>query len=302
MSKRLIGNILLKVAACGAAILLIGASAMADTSKKVSGRSFYYVPRNVSRAEAENIALERARVDALHKGFGTSVSLQTQSSVRSDSKRDDSSYWEEAATLTRGEWVMDTREPQYGIYLDDDEIVVTCEVEGLAREIRKSTVDLRVSPLRKGNMGMEESSIFVDGEHLFVRIQASVEGYVAIYLKAEDEYVARLLPCSEDKAPSCKIEGNKENVFFVSDDGRDCRYTLNTDKAVEHDMLYVVYSPNKLIRPVDSRGEARYGGGLDTAVDEMTVKDFNKWIAHLKKVDEDLQLVSLPVTITSGKE
>lgn len=61
--------------------------------KEVSGSYTYYIPYNVARDKAEQIALERAMLQALEQEFGTILSQATRMDMRSS---------KEGRTLTSG--------------------------------------------------------------------------------------------------------------------------------------------------------------------------------------------------------
>ena len=92
--------------------------------KEVKGTYQYYVPRHIARDQAEQIALERAMIEAIAREFGTVLSLNTQMDMRSSKKGESVDFYSTASSLVKGEWVETIGVPKFGLVIDGDDLVV----------------------------------------------------------------------------------------------------------------------------------------------------------------------------------
>ena len=98
-----------------------------------------------------------------------------------------------------------------------------------------------------------------------------------------------MLPYSNQEIESMPVEANKRYVFFslkdtktgVSPDLID-EYLLSCSRRIEYNRIYVIFSPNKYIKPVDS-----FGKNVD---DPRVLKfdDFQKWLTKYRKSDPSM--------------
>ena len=250
----------------------------------VKGEYTFYGDGSHSRDECKRMALEGARLEALRVEFGTTV---TQDIVQHDLVNDggESTYFSAlSSTEVKGEWIADTDEPKYSFSVDDEgNLVVKCTVRGRAREISNETVDFHTLALRNGNEERFADTSYKNGDELKLLLKAPVDGYAAVYLIGEDRKAYALLPYLNDPVGEVKLKRGKEYVFFDiekadSSHGPVDVLIMTTDAPREYNRLYVVFSPNRFSRAVD------------TYTDEVTPRtlsfeEFNRWIAKCRKVD-----------------
>lgn len=250
----------------------------------VKGEYTFYGDGSQSRDECKRLALEGARLEALRSEFGTTV---TQDIVQHDLVNDsgESTYFSAlSSTEVKGEWIADTDEPKYSFSVDDEgNLVVKCIVRGRAREISNETVDFQTLALRNGNEARFADTSYKNGDELKLLLKAPVDGYAAVYLIGEDRKAYALLPYLNDPVGEVKLKRGKEYVFFDvekadSNHGPVDVLIMTTDAPREYNRLYVVFSPNRFSRAVD------------TYTDEVTPRtlsfeEFNRWIAKCRKVD-----------------
>lgn len=250
----------------------------------VKGEYTFYGDGSHSRDECKRMALEGARLEALRAEFGTTV---TQDIVQHDLVNDggESTYFSAlSSTEVKGEWIADTDEPKYSFSVDDEgNLVVKCTVRGRAREISNETVDFHTLALRNGNEERFADTSYKNGDELKLLLKAPVDGYAAVYLIGEDRKAYALLPYLNDPVGEVKLKRGKEYVFFDiekadSSHGPVDVLIMTTDAPREYNRLYVVFSPNRFSRAVD------------TYTDEVTPRalsfeEFNRWIAKCRKVD-----------------
>lgn len=83
--------------------------------KEVKGTYQYYVPRHIARDQAEQIALERAMIEAIAREFGTVLSLNTQMDMRSSKKARASISTQQPRRLSRANGSRPSASPSSGL-------------------------------------------------------------------------------------------------------------------------------------------------------------------------------------------
>lgn len=270
----------------------LGASAAEPKLKTVKGTYQYYVPRHISVEKAEQIALERAIIDALAREYGTVVTQNSNLTTHSNKDGESVDFYSSATSLVKGEWVETIGTPQFDLALLNGDIVVTCNVEGKAREVIRPQADLDVKILRNHTSNDAESSVFISGDKCFLRFASPLDGFLSVYLEDEAKNVFRMLPFFSQKNSGQKVEANRPYIFFVSEEGDSEQYYLTTDKETERNVIYIVFSPNEYVQPIAQEGQG------DLSLRELTTPAFRKWIDKTRALDPALQVISRPITIT----
>lgn len=256
----------------------------AQKIKTVEGRYEYYLPRHMSRAQGEQTALERAMIEAIADEFGTYVSQQTQLNLSSSKEGENTEFYSYGSTMVKGEWVETLAEPVFGIFLTpENEIVITCEVKGKAREKRRVVDDFDMAVLNGGTTDEYRSSTFIDGENVYLAFTSPVNGFVAVYLEDDSKTFARMLPFNGEGNKARKVDGNKRYVFFTRNEGLEQRYRLQTNRASERNMIHVLFSPNPFVLPSDHTGEG------ENALDELSGEKFRIWLEKSRSLDPEMQ-------------
>ncbi len=105
-----------------------------------------------------------------------------------------------------------------------------------------------------------------------------------------------MLPFYAQTNPTHKVNANTRYVFFASTDGDEEQYQLTAEKGTERNTIYVVFSPNEYIKPVDR------SSGEEQALRELSSDAFRKWINKARALDDQLQVIPRPITITNPVE
>ncbi len=263
-----------------------------EAVKEVEGIYVYYLPRNVARDKGEQTAMERAMLTAIGSEFGTLLSSSTRLDSRMTGGVETQDFWSSSSTLVRGEWVETIGQPQFKCYMDGDDIVIECHIKGKARELASNKTDIKVDIFR--NDPDNQDSTFQDGDNLLLGFASATDGYLTIFLEGEDKMVYRMLPFYSEKNASQKVEGGREYLFFASTAGEAERYALTTDKPVERNHVYVVFSPNEYSKPIDKQSSEELG------LRELSTTDFRQWIDSRRRLDPQLQVAVHPVTIVNS--
>lgn len=263
-----------------------------DKIVKVEGEYTYYIPYNVSRDKAEQTAMQRAMVSALADEFGTLVTEISLIDMRSSQGGDNLDFWSSASTLVKGEWIETIDTPEFTPSLEDGGFVITCRIKGKARKITTSNAELDIRLLANSTDPNAETASFMNGDKLFMQFRSPIDGYLAVYLEDEDGNVMRMLPFTDQRKTAARVESDKRYFFFVSTDGDSEQYQLSADKEIERNNIFIVFSPNEFVMPIDN------SPGVDMGLRTLTSNSFRNWVAKLRGTDNKLQFIIKPITIS----
>lgn len=267
--------------------LLLSSDLAASDVKTISGEATYYGTPNDSPASARKKALEAARIEALAKEFGTAVSHISEQQEVADSSGERSYLSYVSALEVKGEWIADVREPEYKIELDaDGDYIVTCKVTITGRALSNSAPEFRTEVLRNGNDWCNADNRFHKGDDLKLRFQAPVDGFLAVYMVDDKGNVQTLLPYLSSTRGNVPITHNKDYLFFSAAGadpafGVPDEYSLYTDKEVEHNRVYVIFSPNEFHKALDN-----HSGELLPR--SLSYTQFAEWLSKVRRRDPQM--------------
>ena len=256
--------------------------------ERVYAEYTYYVPENISLDEGKRTALERAKIQALSDAFGTIVSQSNSTIVKSDNGKSDVDFLSLGGSDVKGEWIETVGEPKFNIFYDKGMLVVNVSVEGKARAITTSRIDLNVKVLRNGTDIKYESDEFHDGDDLYLYFKSPVNGYLAAYLLDEStQEVFCLLPYRSSGEPAYKITHDKPYIFFSAEKDKESlcevdEYTMTCEKAIEQNTLYIIFSPNMFTKA--NTEEESYG-----LPRQLSLNEFQRWLSKCKIKDALIQ-------------
>ncbi len=277
-------------------LLFTPLTTFAEKAKVVSGSYTYYVPYNVARDKAEQIALERAMIEAIAAEFGTILSQHSRMDMRSSKTGENVDFWSSASSLVKGEWISTIGKPVFEAFIEDGNFVVKCEVKGYARELKGPSVQLEVKLLRNGTTDSYESSSFKSGDHCYLAFTTPVKGAIAVYLEDEEKMVSCMLPYYAQTCTCTPVSPGERHLFFTTNDGDQEMYQLSTDKEIERNMMYVIFSQNEFIKPIDK------SNGEELSLKTLKWEDFQNWLKKSRGLDSTFQVIAIPITISSSLE
>lgn len=278
------------------ALFFLSLTSFATKEKEVSGSYTYYIPYNVARDKAEQIAFERARIQAIADEFGTVMTQHSRIDLRSSNGNENSDFWSSASSLVKGEWVSTIGEPTFEPFIENGNFAIRCEVKGIAREITAPKAELDVRLLCNGTTDAYESSTFKSGDNCYLAFTTPVQGAIAVYLEDEAGNMFCMLPYYAQTATCTPVSPGVRHLFFTSNDGDEEKYQLTTDKEIERNMLYVVFSQNDFIKPIDK------SNGQELSLKTLSAENFRNWLQKSRALDHTFQVVSIPITITAEIE
>lgn len=268
--------------------LLSGGSALAQKVVNVSGEYVYYSPENVSLEQAKETAVERAKIDAIAKVFGTDVSQTNTIAIMGGRDGESTMFNSTGSTEIKGEWIADTKEPEIAVRYEGGMLVIAAKVWGKVRRKSKSEVLLSARVLCNGI----ESERFRNNDKLSIAFKSPVNGFLSIWLIDDTARRAYcLLPYENEDGVAREIKNNVEYALLST---ADYKYPyreatiLTTDKVLEIDRLIFIFSTNRFAMPLTDSGEY---------LPELAIFEFEDWVQRNRIKDESMQIIEKPIEI-----
>ena len=248
--------------------------------------------RNESKAEAEIHAIEKAKRRALEKAFGVDVSSIVVSMDRENFEEgrlfSDEEFFSLGSTVAKGEWIETVTEKILSIYHDGDVWHVRVFVEGKAREKSGVPIDLQYAFINNAH-DKQNRTTYYDNDDIFLRFTSPVSGALCVYLIDNEKTAYCLLPYMRSDKGYQDVRANRDYVFFSSDTDKEAdEYVLTTQTAVEHNVLYVIFSPNKFTKARDRKGARNWR--KQQVPRNLPYKDFVEWLAKIQTADKNMQV------------
>ncbi len=255
--------------------------------------------RNESKAEAEIHAIEKAKRRALEKAFGVDVSSIVVSMDRENFEEgrlfSDEEFFSLGSTVAKGEWIETVTEKILSIYHDGDVWHVRVFVEGKAREKSGVPIDLQYAFINNSH-DKQNRTTYYDNDDIFLRFTSPVSGALCVYLIDNEKTAYCLLPYMRSDKGYQDVRANRDYVFFSSDTDKEAdEYVLTTQTAVEHNVLYVIFSPNKFTKARDRKGARNWR--KQQVPRNLPYKDFVEWLAKIQTADKNMQVRTEVISI-----
>ena len=275
--------------------------AFAQKVKTVEGEFVYYAPENVSPAEAKRYALKQAQLNAIADEFGTIIAQTNLTRIEGNNEQSSTRFNSFGSSDVKGEWIETIGKPEYNTEYENGLLIVKCKVKGKAREQVSSQAEFQAMVLRNGTEDRFESEQFRSGDELYLSFKTPTNGYLAVYLVDDDEVVQCLLPYSGQQNGIYQVEANKRYVLFSEKESpheQVDEYVLTANHEVEHNQMYVVFSPNQFFKAVDASSqkevESKDIAGFPR---ELSFEGFHKWLAKCRRRDKEMSLRKIMITI-----
>lgn len=266
--------------------------AAAQRVETVEAEYIYYAPENVSPGQAKQIAVERAQIKAIADEFGTIVSQTNLTNVSNINGDSDIDFQSIGMSEVKGEWIETLEEPEFEISFEKEMLVVKVYVKGKAREVVAANIDCEAKLLRNGKDDKFESYEFKDGDQFFLSFCTPVKGYIAVYQLDNKGQAYCLLPYPSQEDAQNEIKANKRYLFFDWESGNEFteEYYMTCDDDLEHNLLYIIFSPNKFTKALDARSN-------EELPRELVADEFQEWLAKNRRRDKEMQLIRKSITI-----
>ena len=284
-------------------LTMMSLAALAQKVKTVEGEYTVHATETTTPAAAKRAALEQAMIKAIGDEFGYNVSQTNLTRISNSNDQHESKFLSLGSSDVKGEWIETIGKPDYDTRYEGDMLVVTCRVKGKAREIISSKIDFETKVLRNGVEDRFEDGDFRSGDELYLSLQSPVRGYLAVYLVDDDERVQCLLPYQNNQDGIYQVEANRRYLLFSRNEApQDIadEYVMTAEHSLEHNQMYVIFSPNQFIKAVDSKSERvaqQLGEDIGGFPRELSYEDFHKWLSKCRRSDKDMALKKIIITI-----
>lgn len=241
----------MKVVFTGLLLVLIPYLSIAQDIKRVTGKSSFRIETYMSQKEAEEKAIELAKIDALTNEFGQYVEQESNLDLK-NGRVDFRSYGQ---TKVKGEWIRNLGEPKFA-YTDKKisnglDRWIECTIAGEARKATpKADIDIEILACPDKKCITDK---FKNDQDIYLYVKSPISGYLSVFLD-DGTNVYRLLPYrSMEGQKSVKIVADKEYILFSSakntfDQSADA-LQVYTEREVETNTIVVVFSENDYSKP-----------------------------------------------------
>lgn len=283
-------------------LLLVCVTAFCVAGDIVRVATIYeYVSNNPNEGpeQAKINAFVAAKQKALEERFGLDVSKITNTLQinRNDGKevKSSSNVFSVGEVAVRGEWIETISEQVLSQSYVNGFWVVKVRVDGRARNYSTEKADIQYTFLKDVD-DMDAPVAFRDGSDLFLRFISPIAGQLCVYLVDETQNAYCLLPYMNNQTGSQRIDANKEYIFFSTKYDNDAdEYTLNSERSLEHNAIYLVFSPNDFTKAVDKQGGKNFRD--EQLPRELSYEALMKWLAKNQTCDENMVVRREVVTI-----
>lgn len=271
---------------------------LAKDIERVSA-TYEYISDNIDESpeEARRKAIERAREKALEEKFGIDVSRINTTYIqnRSGDNNDVLDMFSLGGSSVRGEWIETIEEKIIEERYERGFWFVKVRVSGKARSILSENIDISAVFVNDIDDRYPRNQ-YNNGDDIFLRFQSPVTGSLCVYLIDAEQNAYCILPYSSVSIGCQIIEANKDYIFFSKEFDRLAdEYVLQTQKSVEYNALYVVFSPNEFTKARD------YDGGQNWKQEPMPrvlpYVDFLKWLSRNQIKDEKMVVKTEVISI-----
>lgn len=277
-------------------LLLLPLTLFAQQTKRVEGEYVYYAPGYMSVEHAKEKALEQAQIRLIADEFGTNITQMNSTIVANRDGNSNIDFTSFSSCDVKGEWLETIGEPEFSVSYDRGMIIVKCFVKGNVREVISAPIDIKAKILRNGTTDKFEGYDFKSDDDMYLSFQSPVAGYLAVYLLDAEGNAFCLLPYRAQTEGIQKIDANKPYIFFSAADTPIAErnlvdeYTMTCSGEFESNQIHVLFSPNAFTKANDND----MGDFLPR---ELSNKDYQKWLAKVRKKDVNLTLKRALISI-----
>lgn len=236
---------------------------------EVHGSDIFIVreDEDISLFGAKQKCTLKAKIAAIKSAFPEKIDFINTIEEFEKNGEIQSTSFSELCTTYNVEW-HDTKKPLICVSYENDELTFKVEVWGKASEIDKPVTSLDWKVL---GTDKRETTDFQYNEQLYVTFCPPADGFVAIFLDTMDGDVWCLLPHNKDKDGQHFVKMDTKYTFF--DKGREGNVALDTNKEVDHNVLYIIYSPHPFLKPALTSRDY---------FSSLSKEKFNKWLREMK--------------------
>lgn len=279
------------------------------------GRSEIRIEDGHCFGKVKQHAEDLAKINALENKFGRLIvegnSLYIENLTNGNRVQTTSKFSSISNSLVKGEWI-ETQTKKY-IWTQRtvnsiqgkkiEELWLSCTIRGKVRELHEPNVNFETGTYRCTDLELCKTTLFPNGEPLYVSFKSPVSGFLAIFMK-EQGRVYRLLPYKEMPQmyeSHVPIKADQEYLFFS---GKHLyfsnaiyavdEYILETIGPQTFNRLYFVFSPKPFKKPP-------LEDNTQNQPSSLSEDKFLDWIGRNKSGSKDFS-VDYEDIILSGNE
>lgn len=286
-------------------IIMLISPAYAQKIRKAEGQAQVRVERNMTREEAQQKAVELAKINAIENEFGTYVEQQATLTVESGT----SDFYIVGSTKVKGIWVRETNRKfvedyreEKGEYGTEKILWITCTIKG---EVKQATPRPAIEyQVRNCEFPVCRTNAFQSGEQLYLWFKSPVDGYLSVFID-DGNMVYRLLPYSTMvNANTFMVTGDEGYLFFskeattgLQSGEKPDEIELYTLQRKENNNLVLVFSSNPFFKPGLNKETVGVNNYLTPRSLDKT--KFEEWLSDYRAIFDDFLDVVIPVEIFS---
>ena len=254
---------------------------------------------NESPEQAEQTALHFAKQKALEEHFGMDVVGITSAMQRNRQERHEvtssSNVISIRETAVRGEWIETTSQEILEKTYRDGFWYIKVYIAGRARNHSTDKPEIQYAFVNDAH-DRQKRDQYYDKDDIFLRFSSPVSGALCVYLVDAEQKVNCLLPYQSTTTGYQSVEANQDYLFFsTSTDPNAEEYTLNTMQSSDHNVLFVIFSPNTFTKAIDQQSGKNWRG--EQLPRQLSYEDFMKWLAKNQTRDENMVVRREIITI-----
>ena len=248
-------------------------------------------------------AREAAIINAIENAFGSVVvegnTLYVKNEQSGKANKSDIVFNSISNILVNGEWIK-TVEEKYTFTVEEDYRWILFNITGEVRELKKIPFSPEVHTLTCNQLKCS-TEVFNSGQELILYFKAPKDGFVAIYLD-DNQQTQKLLPYSVQANQSTfRVEADKEYYFFYSDknnqNGKVDEMELYTDKKIEQNRMFVLYSESDFSKPILSETTSNHNNELYKLPPFMASGSFQLWLQKTRSYNKQIELNIIDISI-----
>ena len=269
-------------------VFLFAATIQAQRITTVCGEYRYIVPEETPLNRAKQIAIDKARNEAIANEFGQVVSQSTTTTIHSSDNNSQVQSDSYTSTESKAIWLSDKQEPEVSIAYENDVLVITASVCGKVRELKTAEVELKMQVLNNGF----ESNQFKNNDKVSITFKSPVSGYVAIFFRDDNAgIISCMMPYENEDGTAREVKSNTEYTYLSTADPLypyQEATILVTEKPTEFDTFILIFSKKDFSMPASDMGDY---------VPELSVEDFHEWLCKNRIHDETMQTIEETIQI-----
>ncbi len=278
---------------------------------KSHGKAQMVLEDDISKEELKEELRMQAKIDAIEGSFGSLIEQESRVEI----KEGGASFDIVGDRYLKGEWLKTTNEKFTEEYRKVKtgakgkmELWVSCEIEGLIREMSKSKINLDFTTTNCPDK-LCRTTDFLDGESMYLFFKSPVNGFLTVFT-VEKEGVFRLLPYQQmppDFDQYLPIVADKEYLFFSADEDHDFfegfspgfadELVMTTEAQEEYLYLYIIFSMSEFAKP---NLEASYTstGNEHIVPRSLSEEEFESWLSENRIRSQDFYFKKLRLKIS----